>query len=409
MNMLSPPRDIQAGRSTLLSSFLTIFFRGTIRVWLRISPWAGPLFLLATFGAIATFTWLKPVYNWDVIAYLAAAMKGQFVSFDDVHRQVYSTLKVGLSAADYQAITDGDAYRLRQFSDPAALQSMLGMYDVKSLYIRLIEGLGPVTGWLNAILLINMASLALLFFSTWAWLSRFKLLALAPLVVALFMALGLPDAYRVSTPDFLAIALMTSGILMLDRGRHTASLGPLTLAVLTRPDCAAAVCMIGLLVIALRDPRWRHGVLMFGLAVAAYMFAKITSTSPGWWSHLWFSTYQMQNTMEGFAPAFSIDVYLTAFAYNFARAMTENNWLGFYTAAIVASLWIISESREDERIRHPRMVIVSALILAVAAKFVLFPLHDTRTYLPILFPMILLIGAQMWLRHTARSATPIIA
>ena len=116
----------------------------------------------------------------------------------------------------------------------------------------------------------------------------------------------------------------------------------------------------------------------------------------------------MQDTMEGFAPAFSMEIYLKAFAYNFARAMTENNWLGFYVAAIVASVWIVSESKTDERIRNPRMVIVAALILSVAAKFMLFPLHDTRTYLPILFPTMLLIGAQMRVLYSTRSITPII-
>jgi hypothetical protein len=167
--------------------------------------------------------------------------------------------------------------------------------------------------------------------------------------------------------------------------------------------------MIALLLVALHDPRWKVGLWMFGLAIAAYVFAKASSTSPGWWPHLWFSTYQMQDSMKDFAPAFSLNVYLEAFVYNFARAMTENNWLGFYLTAIVASLWIVSESKSDERIRHPRMVIVSALILAVAAKFLLFPLHDTRTYLPILFPMILLIGAQMRLLYADHKATSVIA
>jgi hypothetical protein len=404
MNMLSPPREIQAGQSTLLSSLLTILARGLIVVWLRVAPWAGPVFLLAVFSAVAVFSWLKPTHNWDVVAYIAAAMKSQFASFDDVHRQVFSKLKVGLPVADYQMIIAGNEYRSRQFADPAALESMLGMYDVKWLYVKLLTLLGPLLGWLNAGVVINMGSLALLFFSVWAWLSRFKMLALSPLVAGLFLALGMADTYSVSTPDFLAIALMTSGVLMLDRGRSIAALAPVTLAVLARPDGAAAVCLIGFMLIAMRDPRWREGAIMLCLAVGAYAFAKASSTSPGWWPHLWFSTYQMQNTMVGFDPAFSFSVYAQAFAYNFGRAITENNWLGFYLTAIFASIWIVSESRADERIRHPRMVIVSALIFAVAAKFLLFPLHDTRTYLPILFPMILLIGAQMRLLYANRGA-----
>lgn len=403
MTMLSPPRDIKAGRSTLLSYMITVLIRGPILLWLRVAFWAGPIVLLLAFGAIAAFDWLRPIYNWDLVAYLASAMQSQFANFDDLHRQVFSTLKVGLPQAEYQSIVAGDEYRLHQFTNPNALQSMLGMYDVKWLYVTLLTFLGPIFGWLKAPVIINMAALALLYFSLWAWLSRFKLMTLAPMVVALVLGLGLPDAYRVSTPDFLALALMTSGVLMLDRGRTLIALVPLTLAVLARPDGAAAVCMIALFLIAFQDPRWKLGVALLFLGTGAYFFTKIMSTSPGWWVHLWFSTYQMQNTLEGFAPAFSIQVYVTAFMYNLARAMAENNWLGFYIAAIVAWLWMVSESKSDERIREPRAVLISALIFALAAKFIVFPLHDTRTYLPLLFPMILLIGAQFRLHYSNRS------
>jgi hypothetical protein len=402
VTVLRPPRDIQAGPSTFGSSFVTVIVRWLTVLWLRIAPWAGPLLLLAVFGAVALFSWLRPVYGWDTVAYMAAALKGQFANFEDVHRQVYAALKAGMPAGDYQAITAGDEYRVRQFTDPAALQSMIGMYDVKWLYVNLVALLGPVYGWFNAFLMINWAALTLLFLSVWAWLSRFKLLACAPLVAGLFLALGLPDVYRAFTPDFLALALFTSGVFLLDRGRVAAALAPLTLAVLTRPDSAAAVCMIGLVFMLMRDPRWREGAIMFGLAVAAYLFAKVFSTSPGWWAHLWFSTYHIQNTMESFTPAFSLHVYATAFAYNFARAMTENTWLGFYVAAIIASFWIVSKGHNDAPIRHPRMVLVCALVLSVAAKFVLFPLHDARTYLPILFPLMLLIGAQIRLNYSQR-------
>ena len=88
MNMLSPPRNIQAGRSTILSSLVTVLARGLVLTWLRIAPWAGPLVLLGVFSAVAVFSYLKPVYNWDMVAYLAAAMKAQYANFDDVHRQV---------------------------------------------------------------------------------------------------------------------------------------------------------------------------------------------------------------------------------------------------------------------------------------------------------------------------------
>lgn len=404
MKLISPPREIQVGPSTIVSSLVTVILRGLALTWLRIAPWAGPLLLLAVFAAIAFFSFIKPLYNWDMVAYLAAALKGSFSNFDDAHRQVFSILKVGLPEAIYQALIVGDAYRSRQFADPAALQSMLGMYDVKWLFVQLLKALGPNFGWLLAFQVINIASIALLFLSLWAWLSRFKLMVFAPLVAAVFMTLGLADTYRVQTPDFLAIALMTSGILMIDRGRIIAAILPLILGVLARPDNVAVVGMIALTFFALQDLRWKQLAIAAGIALSAYLFVSLLSSSPGWWAHLWFSTYDMQDTMVGFDPAFSFSVYLKAFAYNLARAVMENTWLGFYFAAIGALLWIVSESKNDERIRHPRMVIILGLTLAIAAKFMIFPLHDARTYFPVLFPLVLLIGAQMKLLYVGRQA-----
>jgi hypothetical protein len=384
------------------SGIVTLAARGLALVWLRHAPWAGPAFLLSVFAAIAVFSLLRPVANWDMVPYLSIALSKTGAPFDEVHRLAYAILKGALEPGAYAAITEGDAYRLRQYGDPAALQSMLGMYDVKWLYVRLLAAIGPETGWLAAFKAINLTALGLLFLSLWAWMSRHRLQAFAPLIAGAALMLGLADTYRVATPDFLALALMTSGVLLLDRGRLVGAVAALTLAVLARPDGAVALCLIGAAFIIFTTDKRGPGLLLIAAGIAAYAFASAMSSSPGWWPHLWFSTYQMQDTMVGFAPDFSLRVYAIAFAYNAGRALTENVWAGAWLVSVFMFIWLVADSRASERMRDPRMLMMAALAAGIAAKFVLFPLHDTRTYLPMLFPLLVLTGGQVALLANGR-------
>jgi hypothetical protein len=379
----------------MTASALTLVARGVALSWLNHARWAGPAFLLLVFASIAVFAMLRPVANWDMIPYLTIALENEGMAFDEVQRQAYAILRGALEPSAYAALTEGDAYRLRQYSDPVALQSMLGMYDVKWLYVHLLRALGPAVGWLDAFKAINLAALALFFVSLWAWMSRHKLHAFAPMIAATALLLHAADTFRIASPDFLAMALMTSGVLMLDRKRHVGAVVALGAAVLARPDSAIALCVIGGLLLALSHERQKLGLLLVATGFAAFAFTSAMGTSPGWWAHLWFSTYQIQDTMAGFAPEFSFNVYLTAFAFNAGRALTENVWLGAWLMAAFGFLWMLADSRGHERLREPRMIIIAGLLIAIAAKFIIFPLHDTRTYLPLLFPMMMLTGAQI--------------
>jgi hypothetical protein len=152
---------------------------------------------------------------------------------------------------------------------------------------------------------------------------------------------------------------------------------------------------LAVLLAVTRDPRRWPALAALALAACAYLFATASAHHLGWWTHLWFSTYHMQETLEGFAPAFSLKVYLTAFAYNLMRAITENVWLGFVAVGFVFVVAELAKARKSGAAPSPRLVFVSALLIATIGKFILFPLHDSRTYLPALFPMALIAGAML--------------
>ncbi|NJR13678.1 MAG: hypothetical protein HC779_05040 [Phyllobacteriaceae bacterium] len=368
---------------------------GLLQGWMAHARWLAPLMLVALFAAVFAYEAVRPLVNWDIIPYLAAASTKDFASFPEVHDHVYGVLRDGFDTGEFNALAQGDAYRAAQYADPAALQSMLPMYEVKWLYIRLLKAAIPVFGPLKAHLAINIGAAALLTVSLWAWLAGNRMLHMMPVVIMVMLAANVPMMARGMLPDFLTLSLLTSGLLMFDRGRVWSSLAPLTLAVLTRPDSAIFIGGLAVLLLILQDRRMLPGLAALGLAALAYLFATGSAGHIGWWPHFWFSTYQIQNTLVGFAPEFSLQVYVTAFGYNLARSVTEHVWVGSLLGLALVCLWGLSGAGQtaSESHQHGRIVLILAVVLATIGKFMLFPLPDTRLYMPLLFPAIMLAGA----------------
>jgi hypothetical protein len=270
------------------------------------------------------------------------------------------------------------------------------MYEVKWLYVALLAAAIPVFGMAGAGFAINAASAALLAVSLWAWMSRHRLQVFAPLLIALFIGLGMPDMLRGTGPDLMTTALLVSGLMLLDRGRAAGAMVAMGLAVLARPDTAIFLGGLSVLLALLRPQDIAKAALVFGVTAVAYGMATSAANHIGWWPHFWFSTYHIQDTLTGFAPDFSIKVYLTSIGYNAGRSLVEATWPAFWLAGFALAAWAFARRDAAEAaVPDLRLVVLAAAIIATFGKFLLFPLPESRLYAPHLFPALLLGGA--WL------------
>lgn len=365
-----------------------------LAVWLftRAGGLIGALSILALMAIMLGIDYLRPVHNWDTLAYLGVAAR-DFMGVVDpiaIHSFTYDTVREAIAPEQFAILTDNDVYRERMLADPAAFNSMLGMYDVKWLYTSLLAALFPLFGY-QAGFIINCGAALLMSMAIIGWLQANRMLNFGLAVAAILMVAGLPGFGMVDIPDFLALALLTSAVLAYDRDRLLVGSVALVLAVLTRPDAAIYAAL--LLAVAwyfadARATKWALGT--FIAVVGAYFFVKSGSTHPGWWPHVWFSTYKMQNDMTDFNPDFSIVVYATGFAWNLVRSMLEKTWLAAYIIALGGWAWMHFSGLKLAERRH---VLVAALLTAIAVKFVIFPLHDGRVHWVFLFPALLLLLA----------------
>lgn len=376
----------------LVRSLVGGVLTGLGRTYARFARPLGVVLLVGLVAAVMALGWLRPVHAWDQIAYLGAAWRDAFTDPAALHAAVWESVRQGTPPETYAALAEGDAYRLRQSTDPLAFHSMLGMYAVKWLYVTLIGLLAPMTGAMKAAYVVNIGAAVLLLGAMLVWLRAVAMENLAPAVVGFLLVAGFPALAMGETPDLLASAFMLAAFLAYDRGRAVIGVVALALAVLTRPDQAASAGVLMAFLWMMGDRQALASAAGFAVALAAYVIATHGSGHPGWWPHLWFSTYQMQETMEFFDPAFSLAVYAKAFAWNLTRAATENAWLGLSIGLLF--LWAVLHAG-GLKFSDRRTALIGAAFAAIAAKFILFPLHDGRTTFPLLFPAFLLMLASV--------------
>ncbi|BCM20278.1 hypothetical protein [Mesorhizobium sp. J8] len=363
----------------------------------------------ATIGAIAfslyilltaATAWFMPDANWDMLPYLAIAEEGAYPDPQALHDYAYSTVKTGVSAADYKTLTDdGGGFRSHMAENAADFHSLLGMYRIKFLYAEILSSLSHVVSPVEAMRLVQVFSVLLLGAITLTWLRAEGALALAPVLGAILIMADFGDAARASTPDLLCSALFLGGTFTYVRKREAATAVVLFLAFMVRPDNIVFLAIFAVLLVAFRERAW--GALTgFAASFIAYFAISHWAQHPGWWPHLWFSSIEQHYNMDGFEPPFSVAAYLKAFVASLVRAISVNSWVGVSVLALAGWFGL---HHAGFRLDRRGGILLAALVLGVLAKFAVFPIHDTRIYFPNLLPPFLLLAAPLTALWTAAS------
>jgi len=276
-------------------------------------------------------------------------------------------------------------------ANAADFHSQLVMYRVKFVYAELLSAASRVMSPVAAMQAIQVFSVLAFGAVTLLWLGRQRLMALAPLAAGILMALEFGAAARANSPDLLCAAVMLGALLTYVERREVPTAVLLTLAVAIRPD---NVVFAGVLFVLVAAFRVRSIGVVTGFAASAIVYFAVSRWAghPGWWPHLYFSSVEQQLNMDGFDPAFSVAAYAKAFVNAVVRAIGFNTWVG--VAVLALGGWFVA-ARAGFGLDRRAGVLFAALVLAVLAKFAVFPIHDTRIYLPNLLPPFLLIAAPL--------------
>ncbi|MGL4489650.1 MAG: hypothetical protein ACRCU5_09410 [Rhizobiaceae bacterium] len=325
---------------------------------------------------IAAFAVLRPDYNWDMVAYVGTALESRHADPQALHGETWKLIDAGADAEQQFQLKQSHPYNVHQWENPVDFQSQLGMYRVKFGYVFALRALEPVIGLVNAAFVLSIVSSLCLGALCLLWLWRERALQGALVLVPLLMVAGYLPLTTVVAPDMLATFVSIAGLYALYRKHDWLGAALLVAAVAVRPD--SLILIIALMISAVLFG-WRKlpMITAFVVAFAMSMIVSKLGEHPGWWAHFYFSNVQIQNSMTGFQPDFSLVAMARGYARGLVFALQNNDWP--MLLLLLVGCWALLA--KAGKMTHPRAnALAFACVIGVLGKFTAFPLPDDRFY-----------------------------
>ena len=355
----------------------------TKRVFDRIAT----IFMVLVILGTATYAWVRPDYNWDMVAYVASALENRHADPVELHRETWARIEPGARESQLYHLKFSNPYNLHQWENPEDFQSQLSMYRVKVAYVALLRWMEPVFGLARGSILLSILPAVLLGLLALWWLRREDALQAAVLVTPFLMLADYAHMTTGVSPDMLLALVSVGAVLLLAKGRDLAACALLLVSVLIRPD---NIVFIFALLIAATLFRWRLWPILatFVVGFALCLLVQRQGGHPGWWAHFYFSCVTIQHSMTGFSPDFSLIDFARGYARGVVVALVDNDWPALLLGLSAAWALLARTGRIDMRTH----ALLFALAIGMLGKFASFPLPDDRFYFVFTAGMILLLA-----------------
>jgi len=348
------------------------------RIGLRVVA-PGLLFLGLTSWLVVR-SLAEPIYNWDLVGYVAATLRLQGAEGEALLEQTWNAVDTGVRRPGVaERLATATPYSRAVSSDPLALEEQVPFYSPRVLYVGAMLGLAtvgvPLVAATVVLSAVPVAALAVLMW--WVVGRRHTFWAALLAVPLLGWWLKLPVLARASTADALALLFLVAGSWALVRnldGRWRA-MAPacFAAAVLSRHDAVLHVLVFTAILLVL--PRiggsaWRgvigRATFVVAPSLVAYM---VLAWTTGWygWHVLVVHTFAGPLAYPADAslpPAWPI--YLQRLDWTVA-GLLDRPWASreLVAVALAAAAWPWAS-------RRGRFTVGAALAV-MAVRFVLFP------------------------------------
>jgi len=336
---------------------------------------AAGLFVVI-FLFVAAYTWVRPDYNWDMVAYVASALENRTQSPEQLHAETWKAIAEGAREAQLYNLQYGTPYNRHQWENPADFESQLSMFRVKIGYIWLLRALEPLFGIAHAAILLSILPALGFGLVCLYWLGRDKALQGAVFLASALMVADVLHMTTAVTPDMLLALVSMAALYLLSKERDIAACVLLFASVFVRPDNIILIFALLLTAIA-----FGWGVLpllaTFIASLAGCMLISKLGGHPGWWAHFYFSCVEIQNSMANFHPDFSLLAFIKGYARGAVTALVDNDWPPLFLAMLAGWALLYRAGRIGTGRENALMF---ALAIGLLGKFASFPLPDDRFY-----------------------------
>ncbi|MCK4205790.1 hypothetical protein J3U99_13520 [Brucella pituitosa] len=366
----------------------------------RLSKIAGALAVLAAIAVTVIYSVTKPDNNWDMIPYIATAIENRYPDATALHEETWRQVAAVTTPDEINALKYAGDYRRAQWESPDNFQSQLIMYRVKIGYVQMLRLIEPYTGLVLGGHLISLAAAIASGLIILAILAYYNALQAGLLVGPALLLAGFGPMTSAVFPDIVLAAFSFAAIFALMKERDWLASVLLVLSFTIRPD---NIIMIFALLIAAVLFGWRKLPLLTAFVACLIIGLVISSRAghPGWWAHLYFTCIQMQNSMSGFKPDFSLLLLIKAYIRGVILALYLESWPSMLLVSLVA--WA-AMARAGIKTTIPRLNgIVFAMFIGMLGKFVYFPMPYDRFFFNMIIIMVLMLSLA-WAANTNRKA-----
>jgi hypothetical protein len=344
---------------------------------------------------VAFYSYKKPEYNWDMLAYMALVVKMGDKNINEIHSITYESAKENIPAEAYQRLTDSsNAYRKKMKESPADFYQQLPFYIVKPLYVIFVYAFYktgfslPASTVLPSIVAYFLIGILLLY-----WLQ--KCLAVFYAATASLLVMLSPPVLavaRMSTPDCLSALLMFSAFyFIVEKPRFIAMFILLTASVFARVDNIIVFSAILFLLVFANKKEFRISAAryIFMLLLLIVFYFCITSTARNFgWNILYYPSFlHYLNLSRGFHTSFSVREYLKLI-YSAVVTGLYHSYIAFFLL-MVSLMFYKNGIIHFSRLGFEKLFSVT-IVIVIAIRFVLHPDISDRFYIAYYLMIIIL-------------------
>lgn len=335
---------------------------------------------------VGIYAFKRPLYNWDMLAYI-----GIVISYDHndpgfVHDTVYHIAKLQLPPAVYGQLADGGLdFRRKMAENPVEFQGKLSSYAVKPLYSRMVyylyrAGVPIIPATILPSVISYLLIAVLLVFWLIRWLDFFLALGVSCLVM---LSAPMWELLRTSSPDCLsAFLLLCAMFFMIERKSSLLTLLFLLLSIFARLDnIIPAFFLLTLMSFSNHwQPRvsYRKYSWMLLLVIVSYLFISFSARSYG--SGVLFYPHFSKELNLSYALHTGLR-FRDYFALAFSHIMTGLFFSNLLLFLVLALLVLKGGQVLRFRTLNSDEQLIIVIILIITVRFIFHPVVADRFYI----------------------------
>jgi hypothetical protein len=336
--------------------------------------------------------YINPTHSWDTLPYTAIILSLEDDDLTSIHDRAYELVKLHVPLKLFTEYTSKSRYRQLMATDPVAFAKQFPFYSIKPLYV----GVGYVIHRFgfsipNALIVVSLLSVAGIALILFAWLGRyfqepyrslFSALIFTGTSAIFFAGLVKPDPLS-------AVILLSAMYFLIERNGRIAFIVLTLMSIAVRPDNIIFVG-ISYTALALLPPRKLTLIQYVSLATVAlitYFGIQRMAGGYGWVTTMgYFSGGGAENHPENVAGTMTLIGYWKIRYWDFRASFAALEFSYFAIFIFLATITLLHARNLQGQHRMYRNV-AAAAVLAMIARYLLWPQLEIRFYVPYYIPI----------------------